>query len=269
MADTPEMWTEADSELYHKLAPVAVPARREQMAALLTLLPFSPEETFQAVEVGCGPGLLSHALLTCFPRATVLALDGSPLMRARAAARLSPFGPRARVEAFDLAAGDWPAYVQDAGAVLSSLCLHHLPGPDRHKLFAALHGRLADRSALLIADLVQPRRPEALALFAETWDGLAQAQSLAKSGSADLFDLFVQSEWNHYRFPDPLDRPSPLFEQLLGLSAAGFEGVDCFWLQAGHALYGGYKGAPAAAGVSYAAALRAVRTALSFSGKRQ
>jgi hypothetical protein len=45
---------------------------------------------------------------------------------------------------------------------------------------------------------------------------------------------------DYYRHPDPLDRPSGLFEQLRWLAEAGFTGVDCFWMSAGHAVYGGY-----------------------------
>jgi len=48
-----------------------------------------------------------------------------------------------------------------------------------------------------------------------------------------------------YRFPDPADSPSPLFDQLVWPRDAGYEGTDCFWMRAGHAIYGGFKGAPA------------------------
>jgi hypothetical protein len=41
--------------------------------------------------------------------------------------------------------------------------------------------------------------------------------------------------------------PSPLSEQLVWLREAGFASVDCFWLRAGHAVYGGYRAAERAA----------------------
>ena len=51
--------------------------------------------------------------------------------------------------------------------------------------------------------------------------------------------------------------PSPLFDQLAWLSEAGFEPVDCFWLLAGHAVYGGYKNGAKSNGerISYGEAL--------------
>lgn len=257
-------WAESDSELYQGIADVAVPAREEQIATLLTLLPFSPAESFRAVELGCGQGLLSYALLHCFPQAEVLALDGSAVMRAQAAERLQAFGVRARVEPFDLHATDWWSRLQGVDCVVSSLVVHHLNGVDKRRLFATISGHLSPRGALLIADLIEPQRPEARQLFAATWDRSAETQAIAQTGSMQLFERFIEVGWNYYRFPDPFDQPSPLFEQLTWLKAAGFAVVDCFWLQAGHAIYGGYKAesAPASSGVSYLTALRAAKASL-------
>lgn len=264
MNDTPPAWSEADSKLYQEIAAVAVPAREEQIAALLTLLPFNPAEPFRAVEVGCGEGFLAHALLDCFAQAQLVALDGSEEMRLQTARRLSAFGERVTVESFDLFAGDWLAHVEGADCVVSSLVLHHLDDAEKQQLFAAIGERLSSRGVFLIADLVQPQRPEAGELFAAAWDRLAEAQALAQTGSRRLFEQFVQAEWNLYRFPDPMDKPSSLFDQLIWLKAAGFAVVDCFWLQAGHAIYGGYKAGAGSAtgGVSFTAALRSAQAAL-------
>jgi SAM-dependent methyltransferase len=263
MADVQAGWTEEDSRRYRELAAVAVPARDEQMAALLALLPFRQDESFRAVELGCGEGYLSVGLLECFPHALVVALDGSPEMRARASARVRRFGARAHVDAFDLADADWLQRFPAVDCVLSSLCLHHLPGDAKRCLFAAISQQLSPRGLLLIADLVAPQRREAGDFYAATWDRVAQAQSIAKTGTLHLFDKFVQEQWNHYRFPDPVDQPSPLFEQLSWLQEAGFAVVDCFWLQAGHAIYGGYKTEANSSDscLSFVAALRSVTEA--------
>jgi SAM-dependent methyltransferase len=257
-------WTEGDSRLYQEIAAVAVPAREEQMAALLTLLPFSQADPFRAVELGCGEGFLSHALLDCFPQAQVVALDGSAEMRVQAIARLNAFGSRVSVEPFDLNSGDWLSHLEGADCAMSSLVLHHLDGEQKQRLFAAIHQRLSPQGVLLIADLIQPQRSEAVELFAATWDRSAEAQALAKTGSRHLFEQFVSTEWNHYRFPDPFDKPSPLFDQLVWLKASGFAVVDCFWLQAGHAIYGGYKAASSDStpGITFISALRSAQMVL-------
>lgn len=241
MTDTKPQWTEEDSRLYQQIAPVAVPARAEQLATLLTLIPFGRQDTFSAVEIGSGEGILSTVLLTCFPNATLTALDGSEEMRTTTQQRLAEFGQRGQVEPFELISSNWYHHLQNTDCVLSSLCLHHLSGEEKHSLFNTIHSRLSTNGALLIADLVDPQRAEAQEMFAATWDYHTKAQAIAKTGSADLFEKFQQSEWNLYRYPDPVDKPSPLFEQLIWLKEAGFSVVDCFWMQAGHAIYGGYK----------------------------
>lgn len=237
-------WSEEDSALYQAIAAVAVPAREEQIATLLTLLPFGRDEPFRAVELASGEGFLSRALLDLFPRATVVALDGSAEMRERTAERLGEHGARGTVAPFDIARDDWHAHLDGADCVLSSLCIHHLDGAGKRRLFAAIGGRLSARGALLIADLVAPSRPEANDVYAAGWDRAAEAQSREQTGSTAAYERFVAADWNWYRHPDPLDQPSPLFEQLLWLREGGFATVDCFWLRAGHAIYGGYKAAP-------------------------
>ena len=252
-------WNEENSEMYRKLAAVVVPYRAEQMAALLTLLPFNRDDAFRAVELASGEGRLASALLSAFPNATVLALDGSESMRQATAQRLVPFGDRVQVGGFDMAAHDWYARLEHADTVLSSLCVHHLDAGGKQALFAAVYEHLGLHGAFLIADIVMPTRAQSRELFAATWDRIVGAQA----NDEGLYESFVREKWNYYRFPDEMDRPSPLFDQLTWLSKAGFGGVDCFWLQAGHAVFGGYKDANAfGSGIDYEEALRAARKAL-------
>jgi trans-aconitate methyltransferase len=231
-------WGQDTSDLYRRLAKVAVPARAEQIAVLLSLLPFGVDEPFRVVELASGEGRLSQAVMLAYPHARLLALDGEPSMRQETAARLAPFGDRATTGLFNLEHPDWYPQVEGAHVVISSLCVHHLDGQGKRTLFGEVYRRLIRPAALLLADLIAPYREEARALYAATWDQSAQEQS----GDTDLYERFVETQWNYFHFPDPYDKPSPLFDQLAWLKATGFEVVDCFWLRAGHAIYGGYAG---------------------------
>jgi tRNA (cmo5U34)-methyltransferase len=242
---------ESEWGLYRDLGAVVVPRRADQAAALLTLLPFDAGSEFTAVELGCGEGRLTAALLAAFPRARVVALDGDPEMLGIARARLSAYGTRGSVERFELESDEWWPHAEGAGTIVSSLCVHHLDGPGKQTLFRAARRLLAARGALLIADLVEPARPEARTLFADSYD-----RSAAR-GPSDLYRRFLDARWNYFRYPDETDMPSGLFEQLKWLEAAGFQDVDCFWLDAGHALYGGYTSG-AGAGIGLGAAEAAV-----------
>jgi tRNA (cmo5U34)-methyltransferase len=207
-------WNDQKSAAFREIASVAVPRHAEMMATILALVPFGTGEPFTVVEIGSGTGRLGAALLDSFPKATLVALDGSESTIARAARLLQPFGHRAVVRSFELASLDWWDLMR-ADVVVSSLCLHHLNDAKKQYLFRAAAERLSPRGALLVADRVEAQHPIARRLF---------------EGRQD----------------DPADHPSPLFFQLVWLKHAGFESADCFWAAAGHAVYGGFKTAGAA-----------------------
>jgi 2-polyprenyl-3-methyl-5-hydroxy-6-metoxy-1,4-benzoquinol methylase len=137
------VWSERDSQTYRELAEVAVPLRQEMTASLVAAVPFSAGEPLKILELGAGDGRLAEALLTVFPHATLTALDGSESMRAEASNRLSLFGDRARVAAFDVAALDWWDRMFGVDLIVSSLCLHHLNDTRKQYLYKAAAERLS------------------------------------------------------------------------------------------------------------------------------
>jgi tRNA (cmo5U34)-methyltransferase len=239
-------WNEADSAVYREIADVAVPRREEMISALVGAVPFAGVEPVKILELGSGDGRLAEALLTVFPNASLTALDGSASMREAASARLAVFGDRARVAAFDIAALDWWDRMFGVDLIVSSLCLHHLNDAKKQYLYKAAAERMSPRGALLVADLVDPQPAALRTLAAEQWDADARRQAAA-IGAPALFDRFVATRWNHFRFPDQADHPSALFHHLVWLRHAGFATVDCGWLHAGHAVFGGFKQAGASA----------------------
>jgi trans-aconitate methyltransferase len=239
-------WTEEDSQTYREIADVAVPRRQEMTATLVAAVPFNADEPIKILELGSGDGRLADALLTVFHRATLTALDGSESMRQETSKRLTMFGDRARVAGFDMAALDWWDRMFGADLIVSSLCLHHLNDAKKQYFFKAAAERLSPRGALLVADVIDPQHPASRRLAADRWDAQAKHQADAL-GAPELFRRFVDSQWNYFRFPDENDHPSGLFHQLVWLRHAGFAAVDCCWLDAGHAVFGGFKQAAASA----------------------
>jgi tRNA (cmo5U34)-methyltransferase len=159
---------------------------------------------------------------------------------------LQGFGARARVAAFDVAALDWWDRMFGADLVISSLCLHHLSDAKKRYLYKAAADRLSPRGAFLIADLVDPQHPALRRLAADGWDLAARRQAEAL-GTPELYGRFVDARWNHFRFPDPADQPAALLHHFMWLRHAGFEAVDCVWMEAAHAVFGGFKQAEASA----------------------
>lgn len=236
-------WDEANSNDFIDLGRFFVPEREEQIAAVLGLIPDPGDGLL--VDLCCGEGLLSRALLERFPRARVLAMDLSPTMLAKAratCAAISGGAGRFDTRLFDLADRSWRTFPEPVRAFVSSLAIHHLDGEGKSQLYRDLAAALAPGGALVIADLVQPSTPASQALAAKAWDDAVRRRSLDLTGGLGPYERFLDLRWNLWAEtePDPIDHPSPLLDQLRWLEEAGLNGVDVAWLKAGHAVFGGY-----------------------------
>lgn len=235
-------WSEAESEAFLELGPLLTPWRHEIAAVMGDLIPAEPEQEFVAVDVGAGDAWLSEAVLQRFPRAHVIALDGSPLMLDAARRRLAGFGARAEVRPFELDSQRWlrelPGPVR---CFLSCLVIHHIDDAGKQRLFATLYRGLEPGGGLLIADIVRPASRWAWSHAARTWDEDVKRRSLELTGNPEAHEHLAGSDWNWFENPDdPMDKPALLVDQLTWLTEAGFVGVDVFWARAGHAIFGGY-----------------------------
>ena len=245
--DSIDQWDESNSQLFLAVNDIFVPGRAEQTSTLLRLIPARQDETFALVELAAGGGELAEAILERFPNCNYLALDGSTVMLERLHERLGRFGERVTVRQFDIAAHDWRAQLPTPlRCVLSSLCVHHLFGGEKRQLFHDMRKALESGGALLLADIIQPANQQIAELFAFQYDEIVREQSLATRGDLSGFELFNECQWNYFRYDyydtaDTIDHPSLLSEQLRWFTEVGFNTVDCYWMRAGHAVYGGYR----------------------------
>ncbi len=244
--DQPDRWNESDSQHFLEENAIFVPGRAEQTQTLLGLIPARRDEVFALVELAAGGGELAEAILEAFPHCRYYALDGSAMMLERLRQRLTRFGDRVVVRQFDLMARDWRSQLpMPLRCVLSSLCVHHLSEEGKRQLFSDMATSLEPRGALLLADIIEPANQQIAELFAQQYDAVMREQSMAVRGDLSGFERARDLKWNYFRYdygtPDTYDRPSLLSEQLHWLSQAGLSVVDCYWMRAGHAVYGGYK----------------------------
>jgi tRNA (cmo5U34)-methyltransferase len=233
-------WSEVNSQQFIDYGKYFVPDRPRQIETFLSLVP-DTGRPIRILELCCGEGLLAEALLERFPHSRLEGMDGSPQMLARAGARLARFGDRFQAFEFDLADLDWRTGRGPFRMIVSSLAIHHLDGPAKQGLYRDMAGLLEPGGMLVISDLVLPTNELGLALAAREWDETVHRQAIALDGHSQAYDAFQQQGWNYFRYPDPMDMPSPLFDQLQWLEAASLEGVDVFWLFAGHAIFGARK----------------------------
>ena len=238
------MWEEDESQVFLRYGPLFVPRRQKQIETVCRLIPADLEDEFNAVELGAGDGALASAVMSSFPNCLYLALDGSELLRAQLQASGKSNEGRLQVVPVELADREWRTRLPSPlRCVLASLIVHHLNSDGKRQLFSDIASRLEPGGAFIMIDLVEPASSQARDAYARQWDDDVRARVQASGEGSEAYDIFRNDRWNFYAdpTPDPYDQPSPLSDQLNWLQDAGFSRVDCFWMYAGHAIFGGYK----------------------------
>ncbi len=243
-AVTTPQWEEANSQDFIDYGKYFVPDREVQINCICEVIP-PPSKPAYILDLCCGEGLLTRALLDKFPECQVYGLDGSPKMIAHVEKSLAAYGARFKAKQFDLAANDWRDFPFTVHAVVSSLAIHHLDGTEKQILFKDIASILAPGGSFVIADLIEPMNPFGRKLAANAWNEAVRQRSLELDSHLKGYDYFRELGWNHYAEsepePDSIDKPSSLFDQLKWLDEVGFTDVDVFWMKAGHAIFGGRK----------------------------
>lgn len=127
-------WSESLSKQFVDYGRYFVPDRDSQMKIMTALLS-NLGSAASIVELCCGEGLLAEVILEVYPTYSMQAFDGSSEMLARAQNRLSRFKDRFQCQKFELASTSWRHFNHPVNAVVSSLAIHHLTGPQKQVLF--------------------------------------------------------------------------------------------------------------------------------------
>jgi tRNA (cmo5U34)-methyltransferase len=208
--------------------------RTEHRRFMAALLPFSPQDAFTFLDLGAGTGAASRTILDLHPGSTaILAYFSAEMMRA-GEHEMEPYAGRYRYVEFDMAAGGtWPAAIPAAvDAVVTSMCVHHLPDERKQGLFTEIFDHLAPGGWYLNYDPVTAADP----VVEATWQRVGDHDNPGAAAKRMHRTPLEKARWdNHVRYI------SPLGPQLEYLRLAGFDGVDVYWKQLENVIYGGRR----------------------------
>jgi tRNA (cmo5U34)-methyltransferase len=204
-----------------------------QWRLMADLLPFDDHESVTFLDLGAGTGAASHAILERHPGSTAILADFSPEMMGAGETELRAFAGRYRYVEFDLAVGGWPAALPEAvDAVVTSLCVHHLPDERKRSLIGEIFQRLRPGGWYLNYDPVRSEDP----VVAATWARVTDAEDPESARKRLHRTPHEQARYeNHVRYI------SPLGPQLDYLRSAGFLGVEVWWKRLDYVIFGGYR----------------------------
>lgn len=97
----------------------------EAIALAARLFDEAKAEVLRVVDLGCGPGVGTGALLEAFPGATVVAVDESPVMLERAAARAAGLGHSGRIETRQLDLNGELGSLGSCDLAWAGMSIHH------------------------------------------------------------------------------------------------------------------------------------------------
>jgi ubiquinone/menaquinone biosynthesis C-methylase UbiE len=212
----------------------AVPLGDEQVAVMLRLARRFVPQPARSIDLGCGDGFLSRAVLSEFPTAHALLIDHSEPMLERARDAMTPFSGRCEIIHGDLA-DPLPGLVGDGpfDLIVSGYAIHHLPTARKRTLYAEVFGLLRPGGLFVNVEHVASATPELEAVF----DG-AYIDHLAAVTGRDR----TQVEAEYHNRPDKADNIlEPVEAQVGCLREIGFEQADCCfkWLEL--AVFGGVR----------------------------
>lgn len=222
----------------------SIPLAAEQIAVMRHLAQCLVPRFGNLLDLGCGDGILGHALLELNPGARATFLDFSEPLLQLAKQRLASTSFAADFACVDYGQEGWQHLLptnQTFDLIVSGFSIHHQPDARKQTLYGELFQLLNPGGLFLNLEHVQPGTQTLSEisdlLFIEGM--VAQEQ---RSGGLRSREQLAQD----YRSRQDKDANilAPLDQQCAWLRDLGFENVDCYFKMFELALFGGQKPKP-------------------------
>lgn len=139
------IWQRADTTAgYHRSRP-GIPFADDQFDIVERVLRAHEVEVERVLDLGCGDGIATQAMLDRFPVSQAVLVDFSEPMLDAARARFAHSNLQVRIVPGDLLHDTWLADVHDAvpfDVVISRYAIHHLPDVRKQSLYRDILGLL-------------------------------------------------------------------------------------------------------------------------------
>ncbi len=218
---------------------------REKLASLL---PFEPGATIRVLDIGTGDGALSLEVLHVYPNAEFVCHDFSETMLTRARQQLAQFIDRVTFVKSDLRDPAWTHVIKGTfDAVVSSIAIHNVSessqgAPGRmQEIYSEVYGLVKPRGCFLNYDIVTPPGPVATEIYFKERCAVYQASLKAEMGierSIQEIEQEFHERWHKWGGAPGIRH---ITNHLEWLKRAGFDEVDCLWIDMRNTIIGGFR----------------------------
>jgi tRNA (cmo5U34)-methyltransferase len=216
---------EKEAPDFDRLILKVIPDYPRMIEALVTALPFESAAPVRIIDLGCGTGTVSRAVLDAFPNAHVTCLDFAENMVVMAKAKLAIYS------SVRFTVGDFESFDGEYDAAVSSLALHHLANEeDKRRFYHHIFERLSPGGAFYNADLVLASSDTLQTKYMDHWRAFMRRNISDNEIEGKVIPTYKAE-----------DHPAKLIDHMKWMTESGFTEVDVLWKHYNFAVYGGRK----------------------------
>ncbi len=223
-----EGWKSKEAaERYEQMIDLIVPGRREILAIIAEMATRETSDHPVILDLGCGPGDVTAAVLKQRPGATVYMIDFSDEMMRRCRERFVG-NPDVHLVYHDLNQGLPPALRGIRfDSVASCFALHHVEFENRARLYGDVRASLRDNGLFINGDLFKGDAPAIDQWERDSGLRFTLRQLKEKRGEEHSFAEMKRHQLDNARRMG--DKPGTIWEMYSDLRTSGFRYVDVLW----------------------------------------
>ncbi len=219
----------------------AIPFFDAQIETMMNLIEGHGISSF--LDLGCGDGILSRAILSRYPSARGVLLDFSMPMLKKARETLAGQAASLEFVRADFSCPDWPSKAcgiskKNFDVIVSGYAIHHQTAEVKRAIYKAIFELLSPGGLFINIDHVASPTEHLRDISDNIFIGHLKAYHESQGGPADfekVRDVFLK------RMTEEAGVLSALGSQIRWLRECGFIEVDCFFKSFELAVFGGQK----------------------------
>ena len=218
---------EEEAKEYDELILNLIPEYNGMIKSLISSIPFEDTESIKVLDLGCGTGNITAAVIKRYNGAKVTCVDLAEHMIELSQYKLSQYTD------ISYHVGDLRhmEFDRDYDLIISSLAMHHLKtDEEKIEVYQKIYNSLKEGGVFYIADNVLASTKYLENVNIEDWKDFMKQTITEKE---------IEEKWlpTHYKE----DHPAPLIDHLDWLRDVGFKKVDVTWKYVMGAVFGGIK----------------------------